>query len=597
MRTWWTLTRRELAGYFLSLTGYVIIAAAVFLMGFSFVVLLVNLQQEPTPMPVTEVFYNTQFFWLILLLTTPVITMRLFAQEKFSGTFETLMTTPVSDLQVVLAKFTAAMVFYVVMWLPLLACLLIVRHYTNDAGAFDPGTIGSTYLGILLLGGLFMSLGCCASALTRSQGIAAMISLVFGASVFLLAYLARPAPGARNLAGAGTRLLRSLRPNARLRARSGGHAARRPPGQPDAVLPVSDFADRGEPPLEIAWRPIPNPPRAFRPGASGASFSTWFCLSCLVLAVVVMANYLSRECLRRFHVNTRTRLELAPGTVSLLKSITNQVTVTLYYDKSDPLYGTVKDLLSEFSLVNPRIQTQTIDYTRDAGAAQKLKAQYKLASAADKNLVIFDCEGKPRIVPGDMLAKYVMEELRNEKQERVLQRKITGFLGETAFNQALLDVTSPKPFSACYLFGHGEHSLESGDQRLGYLKFASLLAQNNIRLAPLSLLGTNIVPAECNLLVIAGPTTSIPDTELQKIETYLNEGGRLLALFNANSLDERTGLDRAIGLQKILAKWGVRVGDVIISDPDRSDQGSDVVVSAFTDPPHCQSPARSQNRP
>lgn len=194
MRTWWTLTRRELAGFFLSLAGYIIIAAAVFMMGYSFVVLLVNLQQEATPMPVTEVFYNTQFFWLILLLTTPVITMRLFAHEKFSGTFETLMTTPVSDLQVVLAKFAAAMVFYGLMWLPLLACLLIVRHYTHDTGALDPGTIGSTYLGILLLGGLFVSLGCCASALTRSQGIAAMISLVFGASVFMLAYIADQLP-------------------------------------------------------------------------------------------------------------------------------------------------------------------------------------------------------------------------------------------------------------------------------------------------------------------------------------------------------------------------------------------------------------------
>jgi hypothetical protein len=327
---------------------------------------------------------------------------------------------------------------------------------------------------------------------------------------------------------------------------------------------------------------------------STPSFSPWrkwgivcnlVLLVVLVLAVVVMANYLSRECWRRFHVSTRTRLELSPGTVSLLKSITNQITVTLYYDKADPLYGTVKDLLSEFSLVNPRVSTQTIDYTRDAGAAQKLKAQYKLASAADKNLVIFDCEGKPRIVPGDALAKYVLEELRNEKQERILQRKITGFLGETAFNQALLDVTSPKPFSACFLFGHGEHSLESGDQRLGYLKFASVLAQNNVRLAPLRLLGTNVVPTDCNLLIIAGPTTSIPDTELEKIEKYLNEGGRLLALFNANSLDERTGLDRAIGLEKILVKWGVRVGDVIISDPDRSGQGSDVVVSAFTTHP------------
>jgi ABC-2 type transport system permease protein len=193
MRAYWTLIRRELAGFFLSLNGYIIIAASLFMMGYSFIVILVKLQ-KPSPMPVTELFYITPFFWLILLLTTPVITMRLFALEKFSGTFETLMTTPVTDLQVVAAKFTAAMLFYVLMWLPLLGCLLVVRYYTQDIAALDGRVVGSMFLGILLLGGLFISLGCCASALTRSQVIAAMISLLFGASVFLLGYRASQLP-------------------------------------------------------------------------------------------------------------------------------------------------------------------------------------------------------------------------------------------------------------------------------------------------------------------------------------------------------------------------------------------------------------------
>jgi len=188
-----TLVRRELAGFFLSLGGYIIIAAALFLMGYSFIVILAKLQ-KPTPMPITELFYITPFFWLILLLATPVITMRLFAQEKFTGTFETLMTTPVSDGQVVAAKFTAALLFYLVMWLPLLGCLLVVRHQTNDPSALDAGVAASTFLGILLYGGMFLSWGCCASALTRSQAVAAMISLGFGASVFLLGYLASQLP-------------------------------------------------------------------------------------------------------------------------------------------------------------------------------------------------------------------------------------------------------------------------------------------------------------------------------------------------------------------------------------------------------------------
>ena len=195
MSTWLTLTRRDLAGYFLNLTGYVIIAAAVFLMGFSFVVLMMKLQQEPTPMPVTEMFYVTQFFWLVLLLSAPAITMRLFALEKYSGTYETLMTTPVSDLQVVMAKFTAAMIFYLVMWLPLVGCILIVRHYTGEPGAFDAGAIISTYIGILLLGGVYVSLGCFASSITRSQVTAAMISLVLGASLFFVGFLGDQVPG------------------------------------------------------------------------------------------------------------------------------------------------------------------------------------------------------------------------------------------------------------------------------------------------------------------------------------------------------------------------------------------------------------------
>jgi ABC-2 type transport system permease protein len=195
MRPYFTLMRRELGAYFISLTGYIIIAAVTFLLGLSFVVLLVKLEQEPTPIPVTELFYVTQFFWLILLLSTPVITMRLFAQEKASGTFETLMTTPVSELQVVLAKFSAGLIFYVLTWLPLLACLLIVRHFSNESAAFDVGVVGSTFLGIVLLGGLFVSLGCCASALTRSQVSAAMITLMACACIFCVGVLADRSPG------------------------------------------------------------------------------------------------------------------------------------------------------------------------------------------------------------------------------------------------------------------------------------------------------------------------------------------------------------------------------------------------------------------
>lgn len=194
MQGYLTLTRRELGAFFVSITGYVIIAAAVFLMGLSFVDLLAQLKDDPTPVPVTQLFFATPYFWLILLLGAPVITMRLFALEKASGTYETLMTAPVGDLQVVLAKFTAAMVFYLLMWLPLLACILIVRHYTTHSATLDAGLLGSTFFGIALLGGLLMSLGCLASALTRSQILAAMLTMTGGFTLFLLSFFAEQLP-------------------------------------------------------------------------------------------------------------------------------------------------------------------------------------------------------------------------------------------------------------------------------------------------------------------------------------------------------------------------------------------------------------------
>jgi ABC-2 type transport system permease protein len=188
MRAYLTLVRREVGSTFASLTGYVIISAVVFLIGFSFVQLLEELNREATDMPITELFYQTYYFWLILLLASPVITMRTFALEKASGTYETLTTTPISDLQIVLAKFTGALLFHLFIWLPLLACILIVRHYADDHSVFSVGMVFSTYLGIVLVGALYLSMGCFASALTRSQIIAVMISFVFGIAFFILSY-------------------------------------------------------------------------------------------------------------------------------------------------------------------------------------------------------------------------------------------------------------------------------------------------------------------------------------------------------------------------------------------------------------------------
>ena len=182
-----TLFRRELGAYFLSPAGYLVIAIVLLLLGISFWGILKDLNvAELTDAPITEQFFVSYYFWMILLLTTPIITMRLFAQERTAGTFETLLTAPVRDLEIVLAKFSAALLFYLITWLPLSLHLWTVRRYSNDPTVLTWGSLLTTFLGVGLVGSAFVALGCLASALTRSQAVAAMLSYGFGVGLFLL---------------------------------------------------------------------------------------------------------------------------------------------------------------------------------------------------------------------------------------------------------------------------------------------------------------------------------------------------------------------------------------------------------------------------
>jgi len=297
----------------------------------------------------------------------------------------------------------------------------------------------------------------------------------------------------------------------------------------------------------------------------------------MVFAVAVMVNYLSGRYFQRFYLSTRTRIELSPRTINLLHSLTNQIRVTLYYNKDEPLYGDIAGLLKEYHSTDSRIDVQTVDFDRDPGAAQDVKTKYGLGSYTNKNLVIFDCAGNVKIIPGNALAQYILEPVANPT-EREYRRKPVAFKGEMMFTSALLAVTTAKPLTACFLEGHGEHRLDDGADEMGYLKFAAVLQTNSIQVEPLSLI-THDVPTNCNLLIIAGPRDPIPQAELDRIEQYVNEGGRLFVLFNALSLQRETGLE------KILAKWGVRVGNDIVKDPDNSYSGSDVIVADFRSNP------------
>ena len=297
-----------------------------------------------------------------------------------------------------------------------------------------------------------------------------------------------------------------------------------------------------------------------------------------VAALVVMANYLAGRHSSRWFLSSQQQLQLHAQTLGLLRSLTNEVAVTVYYDRQERFFDTVLKLLREYQLANPRIQVRVVDYLRDLGAAQEVFTKYQLTGVTNKNLIIFDCEGRSLRVPDLVLMQYTYEAVAGSTQNEFL-RKPLAFYGETAFTRALLVVTSPKPLKVYFVMGHGEHPTDSSQAIEGYLKFASLIRQNALQTAPLSLAGTNTIPGDCNLLVVGGPLKPIPAVELDKIEQYLNQGGRLLALFNSLRAQQ------LCGLEGVLAKWGVDVSTNAVEDLQNTVTGPDVKVFNLTEHP------------
>jgi len=323
--------------------------------------------------------------------------------------------------------------------------------------------------------------------------------------------------------------------------------------------------------------PPPNPP-SFSPRYRWKFGFDATLRTALVLAVVVMANFLAAQFFHRFYLSPQTRVELSTRTLSVLHTLTNRVAVTLYYDTHDEsdFYPDIVALLNEYRSANPKISVRTVDYMRDAGLAEKVKEQYKLDSTVDKNLVIFDAgNGHYKVAQGDALVQTKLEELPPKKPDQrqlEFERKPVAFRGEEMFTATLLALENPHPYKAYFLQGHGEPSLnDSGPS--GYLKFALTLAQNYIAVTNLELLGNQDVPEDCSLLIIAGPTRTLSEPELQKIDKYLTQGGRLFMLFNYASRKQPTGLE------SILQRWGINVGMDAVQDLQNSTSASGDVVT------------------
>ena len=201
MRNVWTIARRELNSYFVSPVAYIFLAMLAVVFGFFFfnaVAFFVDysgraaMQGGAGPMNVDQFIIQPTLgnFSIVVIFFCPMITMRLFAEEKRSGTIELLLTSPVHDYEIIFGKWLGAMLLYACMLgVSLLSLGILFIYSTPDAKA-----LAVAYLGLLLMGGMFLSLGLFISTLTRNQIVAGAVTFALVLLLYVLDWVNAHSP-------------------------------------------------------------------------------------------------------------------------------------------------------------------------------------------------------------------------------------------------------------------------------------------------------------------------------------------------------------------------------------------------------------------
>lgn len=176
-----TLVRRELGAYFLSPMAYLILLGFQAIAWLNFWELVDKLSVPTRGLssmsdPMNMYISGSTPFWIALLVAVPALTMRLIAEERRSGTIETLLTVPVTETEVVLSKWLAGLVMFWALLLPF--ALYLPFLYFQGKYHFDLGPVAALGIGLTTMGMMFVAVGVFFSALTRNQIIAAIWTFV-----------------------------------------------------------------------------------------------------------------------------------------------------------------------------------------------------------------------------------------------------------------------------------------------------------------------------------------------------------------------------------------------------------------------------------
>lgn len=533
------LVGREIQAYFNSAVAYVTLTAFLFIAGLAFYLNMSSYAVQGVPATYYDTMHVLAF---IAVLAGPLVTMRLIAEEKNRGTIETLLTAPVRDAEVVLAKFAAAVLFFAFLLVPTLVLVALLARF----GAADPGAIAMAYLGMLLMGMALFSIGLFVSALSRSQMVAGFVTLVV---VLVLTFLQLATYVVRNRDALWVQIARQINLVENIQPFLRGIFDSRPFL---FFLSVVVFFLFGTVSVLGARRWVDR--RRAVPVVL---------LNLLLLgANLVVVNRISFRHFVRRDLTRSARFRIHARTKNLLKNLDERVVVYgnpmesfggLVRDPTlPPAWQRFRDLMAEFEKRAPGwFRYREIDPTDP----EMLKTIQDLFGRPEMNaiyMVVGDpgAEDKPRI------ARFRIQELY---QGDAQSGKIHRFFAEPRLYQKMTELLRGERTRIYFTAGHGELDPTDKTPLGAYLLRRHLEIHQRAELVPINLMTVSAIPADCRLLLVLGPREPLQQEELRRIREYLTAGSGALFVAAAQP---------GSGLEPLLAEWGILLDLSPVDSPE-----------------------------
>ncbi len=287
-------------------------------------------------------------------------------------------------------------------------------------------------------------------------------------------------------------------------------------------------------------------------------------LLALVLAALVVAggHYLASRHFVRADWTQKKFYSLTAETAALLDGLTQEVRITVLFKSGEDLLADLDNLLREYQAASPRVRYVRVDPDRDLARVEELAKRHP--DLTEANVVLVEAGGRHAVLKRDDLAEYDYSPMAAGKAPILL-----GFRGEQAVSTAILRVQRSRAPVVCFLTGHGEKSPE-GFERGGLSELARLIRQAGVDVREFQFGEERGLPPDTDLVVVAGPARRFAQTELDLFQRYLERNGRAMILLGS-------GVET--GLEPLLLRWGVKVGDDVVYDPTRTLTGRDLVLS------------------